>query len=54
MLKKIGIVILYKLFVSLDLRKRKDVGIMWEYIKKLVNEKGLFFIYVGDNVCLDV
>lgn len=53
MLKKIGIAIPYKLFVSSDLRKRKDAGTMWEHIKKLVNEKGLSFIHVGDNVRSD-
>jgi FMN phosphatase YigB (HAD superfamily) len=53
MLRKIGISIPYKLFVSSDLKKRKDVGTMWTHIKQLVDESGQSFIHIGDNVRSD-
>ncbi|OFC70114.1 rhamnan synthesis F family protein [Alteromonas confluentis] len=53
MLRKIGVAIPYRLFVSSSLRKRKDSGTMWTYIKQLVAEKGSSFVHVGDNVRSD-
>ncbi|MEP0356634.1 rhamnan synthesis F family protein [Paraglaciecola sp.] len=53
MLRKIGISIPYKLFVSADIKKRKDAGTMWVHIKKLVDESGQSFIHIGDNVRSD-
>ncbi|WP_289027912.1 rhamnan synthesis F family protein [uncultured Paraglaciecola sp.] len=53
MLRKIGISIPYKLFVSSDIKKRKDAGTMWIHIKKLVDDSGRSFIHIGDNVRSD-
>ena len=53
MLRKIGIAVPYKLFVSSDLRKRKDAGTMWTFIKGLVDESKKSYIHVGDNVRSD-
>lgn len=36
MLRKIGVVVFYRFFVSFVLGMCKDVGIMWVYVKKLV------------------
>lgn len=53
MLRKIGIAVPYRLFVSSDLGKRKDAGTMWSYIKELVTASGENYIHVGDNVRSD-
>lgn len=53
MLKKIGISIPYKLFVSADLGLRKDTGTMWTYVKDLLAKNGKSHIHVGDNVRSD-
>lgn len=53
MLRKIGISIPYSLFVSSDLRKRKDAGTMWKLIRDRLNETGRSFIHIGDNVRSD-
>ncbi|MBU2977233.1 rhamnan synthesis F family protein [Alteromonas sp. C1M14] len=53
MLRKIGISVPYKLFVSSDIKKRKDAGTMWTFIKQLVDESGQSFLHVGDNVRSD-
>ena len=50
---KIGIAIPFKLFVSADIKKRKDAGTMWTYIKSLTEAEGKSFIHVGDNVRSD-
>lgn len=53
MLRKIGIAIPFKLFVSADIKKRKDAGTMWTHIKSLTETEGKSFIHVGDNVRSD-
>ena len=53
MLRKIGVAVPYRLFVSSDLRKRKDAGTMWQYIKQIVDEGTQTFVHVGDNVRSD-
>lgn len=53
MLRKIGIAVPYRLFVSSDLGKRKDAGTMWSHIKELVAETSKSYIHVGDNVRSD-
>jgi predicted HAD superfamily hydrolase len=39
--------------VSSELRKRKDAGTMWTYVKDQVAELGKSFVHVGDNVRSD-
>lgn len=53
MLRKIGISVPYTLLVSAELRKRKDAGTMWIYVKDQVAKLGKSFIHVGDNVRSD-
>jgi len=53
MLRKIGISIPYTLLVSSDLRKRKDAGTMWTYVRERVQQEGKSFVHVGDNVRSD-
>tara|TARA_Y100000780_G_C13687841_1_gene418335 strand:- start:2488 stop:3765 length:1278 start_codon:yes stop_codon:yes gene_type:complete len=53
MLRKIGIAVPYRLFVSSDLGKRKDSGTMWTFIKELVQQANKSHIHVGDNVRSD-
>jgi FMN phosphatase YigB (HAD superfamily) len=53
MLRKIGIAVPYRLFVSSDLGKRKDAGTMWSHIKELIAETAKSYIHVGDNVRSD-
>lgn len=53
MLRKIGIAVPYKLFVSSDLGKRKDAGTMWSFIKERVQQAQRSHIHVGDNVRSD-
>jgi len=53
MLRKIGIAVPYKLFVSSDLGKRKDAGTMWSFIKELVQQAQKSHIHAGDNVRSD-
>ena len=53
MLRKIGISVPYTLLVSSELRKRKDAGTMWTYVKDQVAELGKSFVHVGDNVRSD-
>lgn len=53
MLRKIGISVPYTLLVSAELRKRKDAGTMWTYVKDQVAKLGKSFIHVGDNVRSD-
>ena len=53
LLRKIGIAVPYKLFVSSQLNMRKDSGTMWSFIReKIVGEK-VSHIHVGDNVRAD-
>lgn len=46
-----------RLFVSSDLRRRKDNGTMWEHIKQILTEEHIDplneFIHIGDNVVSD-
>ncbi|GGF84685.1 rhamnan synthesis F family protein [Alteromonas lipolytica] len=53
MLRKIGIAVPYRLFVSSDLGKRKDAGTMWTYVKELISGTSKNYIHVGDNVRSD-
>lgn len=53
MLKKIGMTIPYRLFVSSELGLRKDNGTMWQYIKNRLTEDKLSHIHIGDNVRAD-
>jgi len=53
MLRKIGIAIPYNLYVSSDIRKRKDTGTMWTHIKSELELVNKSFIHVGDNVRSD-
>lgn len=53
MLRKIGIAVPYRLFVSSDLGKRKDAGTMWAFIKEIVQQEQKSHIHVGDNVRSD-
>lgn len=53
MLRRIGVSIPYKLFVSSDLGKRKDSGAMWELIKEKLKDTGKSHIHIGDNVRSD-
>ena len=53
MLRKIGVAVPYRLFVSSDLGKRKDSGTMWKFIKELVQQANKSHIHVGDNVRSD-
>jgi FMN phosphatase YigB (HAD superfamily) len=53
MLRKIGVSIPYTLLVSSELRKRKDAGTMWTFIKEKMAKEGKSFIHVGDNVRSD-
>jgi FMN phosphatase YigB (HAD superfamily) len=53
MLRKIGVSIPYKLFVSSDLGLRKDAGTMWSFIKEELKDTGNSHIHIGDNVRSD-
>lgn len=53
MLRKIGISIPYTLFVSSDLKMRKDTGTMWSFIKERVGRLSKSYVHVGDNVRSD-
>jgi hypothetical protein len=53
MLKKIGMTVPYRLFVSSQLGLRKDNGTMWQYIKNRLTEEKLSHIHIGDNVRAD-
>lgn len=53
MLRKIGMAIPYRLFVSSDLGLRKDAGTMWTFIKELIQKEDKSYIHVGDNVRSD-
>jgi FMN phosphatase YigB (HAD superfamily) len=53
MLKKIGVTVPYRLFVSSELGLRKDSGTMWLHIKNLLIESKLSHIHIGDNVRAD-
>lgn len=53
MLKKIGMTIPYRLFVSSELGLRKDNGTMWQHIKNLLSNDKLSHIHIGDNVRAD-
>jgi FMN phosphatase YigB (HAD superfamily) len=53
MLKKIGVTVPYRLFVSSELGLRKDSGTMWHYIKNELNTVKLSHIHIGDNVRAD-
>ncbi|MFT6910337.1 MAG: putative HAD superfamily hydrolase, partial [Oleiphilaceae bacterium] len=53
MLRRIGISLAYKLFVSSDLGLRKDSGTMWHFIKNELTTYQLSHIHVGDNVRSD-
>lgn len=53
MLRKIGISVPYTLLVSSDIKKRKDTGTMWKYVKSRVDKLEKSFIHVGDNVRSD-
>lgn len=53
MLRKIGMAIPYRLFVSSDLGLRKDAGTMWTFIKELIHKENKSYIHVGDNVRSD-
>ena len=53
MLKKIGMTIPYRLFVSSELGLRKDNGTMWQHIKNRLSEAKLNHIHIGDNVRAD-
>lgn len=53
MLRKIGVAVPYRLFVSSALGMRKDAGTMWAHVKKLVSTSEKRFVHVGDNVRSD-
>jgi FMN phosphatase YigB (HAD superfamily) len=53
MLRRIGVSVAYKLFVSSELGLRKDSGTMWEFIKNELQVHKLSHIHVGDNVRSD-
>ena len=53
MLRKIGLAVPYKLFVSSELGLRKDAGTMWKHIKSEIDQLDLSHIHVGDNVRSD-
>ncbi|GLX81284.1 rhamnan synthesis F family protein [Thalassotalea eurytherma] len=53
MLKKIGLVAPYKLFVSSELGLRKDNTTMWHHVNGLLSRSEKSFIHVGDNVRSD-
>ena len=53
MLRKIGIAIPYRLFLSSETNCRKDTGTMWAMIKDELTELELSHIHVGDNVRAD-
>jgi FMN phosphatase YigB (HAD superfamily) len=53
MLRKIGVAIPYRLFVSSELGLRKDAGTMWAFIKELIQKEHKSYIHVGDNVRSD-
>jgi FMN phosphatase YigB (HAD superfamily) len=53
MLRKIGMAVPYRLFVSSDLGMRKDAGTMWEFIKEEVTSLKSSYLHVGDNVRSD-
>lgn len=59
-LKHIGVLPGYELFVSSNLKRRKDRGDLWDYIAKEVLTERLKltdltgqFLHIGDNVCAD-
>ncbi|WP_087864435.1 rhamnan synthesis F family protein [Comamonas thiooxydans] len=59
-LKHIGVIPGYELFVSSNLRRRKDRGDLWDFVAKdiLINRYHLNdltnqFVHIGDNVCAD-
>jgi predicted HAD superfamily hydrolase len=53
MLKRVGLSVRYRLFVSSETQKRKDNGEVWKYISQLLAENEKTFIHVGDNVRSD-
>jgi FMN phosphatase YigB (HAD superfamily) len=52
-LKKIGVTLNCRLFVSSELGLRKDTGAMWLRIKERIERKQTSYIHVGDNVRSD-
>ena len=52
-LKKIGIMVPYELFISNEYKKRKDTGEMWSYLKTHRLSKNSNFIHIGDNIISD-
>lgn len=55
LLTKAGIACAYELYVSSELKMRKDSGTMWHYIKDKLVADGMFnkHIHVGDSVTSD-
>ncbi|WP_416305705.1 rhamnan synthesis F family protein [Neptunicella sp. SCSIO 80796] len=53
MLRKAGIGVPYKLFVSSELGLRKDAGTMWKMLKNQIDSCDVSHIHVGDNVRAD-
>lgn len=48
-LKKIGVMVPYELFISSKHLKRKDTGEMWSFLHKHKIPKHMNFIHIGDN-----
>jgi FMN phosphatase YigB (HAD superfamily) len=53
MLRKIGLTMPYRLFVSSEMGMRKDSGTMWQFIKDLLAGQEINHIHVGDSVRSD-
>lgn len=50
-IRKAGITVPYRLFVSSETGKRKDNGTMWRELKKRIGQRS--YVHVGDNVVSD-
>ncbi|MFC4700054.1 rhamnan synthesis F family protein [Glaciecola siphonariae] len=52
-LRHCGLAIGFRLFVSSELKVRKDNASMWQYIQSIIKEKEMTIVHIGDNVRSD-